>query len=44
MRIFQPTFKNRKGRKQKSSKYHASFKDHTGVWRRVTAFSDKAAS
>lgn len=44
MRIFQPTFTNRKGKKQRTEKYHVSFKDHTGVGRRVTAFSDKAAS
>lgn len=44
MRIFQPTYTNRKGRKRKSSRYHVSFKDHTGVWRRVTGYTDKQAS
>jgi integrase len=44
VRVFQPTYTDRKGKTRKSSRYHVSFKDHAATPRRVVAFADKAAS
>jgi integrase len=44
MRIFQPTYKDRKGKRQKTERWHVAFQDHAGVWRRVVGKSDRSAS
>lgn len=44
MRTFRPTYKDRKGKTQKSSKWHVAFTDHTALPRRLVAFTDKGAS
>ena len=43
MRIARPTY-TKDGRRQKSNRWHVHFRDHRGVWRRLPALTDKAAS
>jgi len=43
-RVFQSTFKNRKGETQKTAKWYVEFNDHLGTTRRFPAYTDKDAS
>ena len=44
MRLFKASYKDRKGRARKSSKYYVEFKDHLDVIRRLPAFTDEDSS
>lgn len=44
MRIFRASYKDRKGRARKASRWYVEFRDHNETARRVPAFSDKGAS
>ncbi len=42
--LARPTYKGRDGKKHRSPRWHIRFRDHAGVWRRLTAFTDKTAT
>jgi len=44
MRVFRSTYKDREGRKRKTSKWYIEFKDHLELTRRLPAFTDKRQS
>ena len=39
-----PTYKGRNGKKSRSPHWHIRFRDHGGLWRRLTAFTDRSAT
>jgi hypothetical protein len=44
MRVFRPTYRDRSGRKRKTSKFYIEFKDNLELIRRLPAFPDKRQS
>ncbi len=42
--LARPTYRDRDGKTQRSPRWHARFKDHAGIWRRLLAYTDKSAS
>ena len=42
--VTQLAYKDTKGKKHKSTRYHVRWKDHFGIWRRLPAFTDLSAS
>jgi hypothetical protein len=44
MRVFRSTYRDREGRKRKTSKFYIEFKDHLELTRRLPAFTDKRQS
>lgn len=42
--VLKPGYTNREGQRRKQRRWHARFRDHRGIWRRLPAFTDKAGS
>ena len=44
MSVLKPMYKSSQGKKKKVGRWYVEFKDHTGILRRIPAYSDKGAT